>query len=414
MKLYTDLNQKLTPEQLALKEETHRFAREVLRPASVELDKLSPEEVIAEGSVYWDVWRQARQIGLHRQGLPEHLGGVTLDPVSSHIVTEELGWGSVDFAVGFGAGSMPFTFALLIGNERLINEVAIPFAEDTEGKLIGCWAITEPAHGSDVIMSLESGGRFRYDTKAFLDGDEWVIRGQKSAWVSNGTVATHALTFVSIDAGDGESGTGICVVPLDLPGISRGKPLNKLGQRALNQGEIFFDDVRIHRDYMMFRPDAEAEQASPVGEMILAAANSGMAVIFLGLARAALEEALAYCKDRVQGGKPICEHQLVQKKLFEMFTKVELARAYTRAVRDYNRATFPPQAQYSVAAKVYCTEMAFEVASDAIQLLGGYGLSKEMVIEKLFRDARAAMIEDGANEVLSLTAARSLIERYPT
>jgi alkylation response protein AidB-like acyl-CoA dehydrogenase len=204
------------------------------------------------------------------------------------------------------------------------------------------------------------------------------------------------------------AGSGVAIIPLNLPGVSRGKPLNKLGQRALNQGEIFFDNVRIPEHYMI----VQSAGYPFILDNILAGANAGMSALFTGVARAAFEEALAYCKERVQGGKPIAEHQLVQKKLFDMFIKVESARCLSRAALTYNATTSPPATQYSIAAKVYCTEAAFEVASDAIQLLGGYGLAKDLPVEKLFRDARASMIEDGTNEVLSLAGARKLIDSY--
>jgi alkylation response protein AidB-like acyl-CoA dehydrogenase len=297
------------------------------------------------------------------------------------------------------------------GNPDLIKDVVVPFAEDREAKYIGCWAITEPHHGSDSLLI--GTDQFQapdvgFECQARLDGDEWVINGQKSAWVSNGTIATHACTFLGLDRSKGMAGGGVAIIPLDLPGVTRGKPLDKLGQRALNQGEMFFDNVRLPKHYMIVQPAGYPF----IIDNILAGANAGMSAIFTGVARAAFEEALAYCKQRIQGGKPICEHQLVQKKLFEMFTKVESARALSRAAMTYNATTSPPATQYSIAAKVYCTQVAFEVASDAVQLFGGYGLAKELPVEKFFRDARASMIEDGTNEVLSLAGARMLIDSY--
>ena len=145
---------------------------------------------------------------------------------------------------------------------------------------------------------------------------------------------------------------------------------------------------------------------------MLAGANAYMGSAFTGLARAAFEEALVYTQNRVQGGVPISEHQLVQKKLFDMFVKVETSRQLSRATMLYNHGTFPPGTQYSISSKVYCTQAAFEVASEAIQLHGGYGLTKEMYVEKLFRDARASMIEDGSNDILSLTAAQKILDQY--
>ena len=408
---YTDLNKELTAEEQSIKEETHKFAAEVLRPASIQLDKLSPDEVIAEGSVHWDVFRKAYQQGYHSSGLPEHLGGANLSALAQHIHTEEMGWGSADFAISIGVSSFPFTFAAMSGNQDLIREVVIPFAEDREGKYIGCWAITEPHHGSDsLIVGTEQfhNPAAGFECQARLDGDEWVINGQKSAWVVNGTIATHACTFLGIDSSKGMTGGGVAIIPLGLPGVSKGRPLDKLGQRALNQGEMFFDNVRIPKSYMLAEPGGYPF----VIDSVLAGANAFMGAAFTGLARAAFEEALAYCKQRVQGAKPITEHQLVQKKLFDMFVKVESARALSRAALVYNSNTMPPATQYSIAAKVYCTQIAFEVASDAIQLFGGYGLAKELPVEKFFRDARASMIEDGTNEVLSLAGARKIIDSY--
>ncbi len=410
---YLDLNRDLTPEQVTLREQTQRFAREVLRPASVELDKLAdPQDVIREGSVFWDVFRHAYQQGRHTAWLPEAEGGTTLSPLENHIVHEETGWGSSEFAIGIAAAPMPFAFAAayarLTGNQTLMEEIVQPFVEDREARFVGCWAITEPQHGSDAI-SIGANAFQRpetaFDVSARADGDDWIISGQKSAWVSNGTIASHALLFLALDRSRGQAGSGVAVVPLVLPGVSKGAPLDKLGQRALNQGEIFFDDVRVPKHYMLVEPDAYTMTI----DNILAGANSIIGTIFTGLARAAFEEALGYAKERIQGGKPIADHQAVQLKLFDMFVKVQTARSLSRAAMEHNSRAQPPATQYAMAAKVFCTEAAYAVASDAVQLHGGYGLSKGMLVEKLFRDARAGTIADGANDVLSLVAARKLI-----
>ena len=417
MSTYLDLNPELTPTQIALKEETHRFAAEVTRPASIELDKLAdPEDVIKDGSVFWNVFRKYYELERHLAGMPEELGGANVRGLDSHVVAEEMGWGAADFAIGLGACGMPFAMGLmsaqLTGNKRLMDDIVTPFMKDREAKYIGCWAITEPQHGSDAaaagIPEYANNPSMSFDTRARRDGDDWVISGAKSAWVSNGTIATHAMVHFAVDRSKGMTSSGVAVVPLNLPGISRGKPLNKLGQRALNQGEVFFDEVRIPKDYVLVEP----EMYPFAGDLIVALANGGMGATFTGVARAAFEEAMTYCKQRVQGGKPICEHQLVQRKLFDMFIKVESARQLSRAVAIHNSVAMPPVSRYGIAAKVYCTQVAFEIASDALQLFGGYGLSKEFLIEKLFRDARAAMIEDGANDVLALTGAQKLIEAH--
>jgi alkylation response protein AidB-like acyl-CoA dehydrogenase len=413
--MYVELNKSVTPDQQALRDQMHRFAAEVIRPAAIELDKLTADEVIAPGSQLWDVLRQAYAQGYHTRGLPPQLGGAGLGPLESHILGEEMGWASAGLSISLGVTAFPFSFAAqaaaATGNKALLDEIVMPYVNDKEGKYIGCWAITEPDHGSDSLLF--GTDQFRdpeitFQVQARRDGDDWIINGQKSSWVSNGTIATHACTFLTIEPERGMDGGGVAVIPLDLPGVSKGPPLRKLGQRDLNQGEIFFDNVRIPKHYMLVEPAAYPA----IIDGILAGANAGMSTTFTGLARAAFEEALAYTRQRKQGGKLICEHQLVQDRLFQMFRKVEAARALSRAASIYNRSTMPPATEYSIAAKVQSTQTAFDVASDAIQLMGGYGLSTDFHAEKLFRDARASMIEDGANEVLGLAAARRIIDGY--
>ena len=167
---------------------------------------------------------------------------------------------------------------------------------------------------------------------------EYVINGQKAAWVSNGTIATHALTYLTLDPSKGMAGGGVAFIPLNLPGVSKGKPVDKMGQRALNQGSIHFANVRIPKRHMLF--DTGSYEA--ILQQTLVLTNGAMGAVFTGVARAAYEQALAYTKTRLQGGKPICEHQLVQKHLFDMFTKVETSRALSRAAMAYNATAQPP------------------------------------------------------------------------
>lgn len=158
------------------------------------------------------------------------------------------------------------------------------------------------------------------------------------------------------------------------------------------------------REFMLVEPDSYESML----DITLSTANAGMSAIFVGLARAAFEEALAYAKQRVQGGKTLFEHQMIKHKLFAMFMKIEAARALSRSAMIYNYNNTPPMIQYSIAAKVFATNTAFEVASEAVQIYGGNGVSREYVPEKFFRDARASMIEDGANDSLMITAAHHL------
>ncbi len=395
-----------------MKESVHTFCKEVLRPASLELDKIpDPEDVIKKDSIFWQAMKKAYGLGYHTAMIPQEHGGLGLGPLETHIFLEEMGWASAEFAIGIGASSFPFLAAANSMDEDLIESLVKPFTGDKEARYVGCWAITEPGHGSDSLMpgTVEFGDpTISFETMARRDGDDWVISGQKSSWVSNGIIATHALTFLTIDASRGMDGAGVAVVPLDLPGVSRGRSLDKMGQRSLNQGEIFFDGVRIPRKYMIVEPDGYPF----VINATLALANAAIGTMFTGVARAAYEEALEYSKVRIQGGKAICEHQWIQQKLFEMFTKVESARQLSRAAIVYNTETLPPALELSIASKVHCTRVAFEVAHDAVQLFGSYGLSKEYPIEKIFRDARASLIADGCNEVLALAGAKALLAKY--
>ena len=411
MDAYRELNVESPKEIESIKESVHRFARDILRPAAIALDRLSdPRDVISIDSPLRQVFKEAYQLGYHVAGLPSEMGGLGLRGLGMHVLIEELSWGGVDLALSLLCASFPFSAAAASGNPELYERFVKPYLADRAGSMIGCWAITEPHHGSDELMPGTPefhNPRVTGQVVARADGDSYLINGQKAAWVSNGTIATHAALYLTTDSRAGMAGGGIAFVPLNLPGVSKGKPLNKLGQRALNQGEIYFDNVRIPRDWMLTRSDGYELEL----ERTLTFANTAMATAFTGVARAAYEEALGYSRERVQGGRLICEHQLVQKHLFEMFSKVEACRALSRAVMIYNQTSAAPSLEHAIAAKTFCTQASFEVASEALQVFGGNGLSREYPIEKLFRDARAALIEDGTNDVLSLAGARHILSR---
>ena len=398
-----DLDLDLTDEEKSVRDTVHKFAAEVMRPAGEKLDALAdPADVIAPDSVLWDVFKKYRELGL--DDLEAGAGGSDLTPAQQvrmrSLIGEEMGWGDTGLSVSLGVSGFPKLVAQMSGNPELIERFSGP-------DVIGCWAITEPDHGSDMVdfdHKLSAGEASRPNCIARKDGDSFVISGQKAAWVSNGTIANAAALFCAVDLGDGPNGSGVFAVRLDEKGVSRGKPLDKIGQRPLNQGEIFFDELRVPAYSMVLGPEAYAIAA----DRVLCMANGGMGTSFVGLARAALELAIDYAKERVQGGVPIFAHQSVKARLFVMFRKVEAARALNRRVTLYNTLSPTPQIQYAIASKVTSTNTAFEVASEALQIFGGNGLTREYPIEKLLRDARASMIEDGCNEVLSLVGAERL------
>jgi len=381
-----------------------KFSMEVMRPAGIELDKMpKPEDVIAPDSVLWDVHRGFRELGFHSMQMPKKFGGMSgdVDPMADLLIMEQLGYADAGLAISLGVSSRTFQLAALFPHPDM-QQLAHDFCEDKKGKLIGCWAITEPDHGTDFVL----GGNKPQcgpSVKAVLKGDEYIINGEKSAWVSNGTIATHANLNVSIDPARGMQGQGLAILPLNLPGISRGKPLDKMGQRPLNQGSIIFEDVRVPKKYMVIPvPD----YINATDGRTLAEVNGGMAVYFAGLARAAFDEALRYSQERIQGDMPIFEHDVIKLKLMKMFAMTEAARAGARRMAMYNRKNRKsPSVAHAVASKCFSTETATFVASEAIQIFGGYGLAKEYPVEKMFRDARASMIEDGTNEALAIKAA---------
>lgn len=396
-----DLELGLSAEDAAVRDTARRFAAEVLRPAGRALDRLvDPAAVIAGDSELWRVLDAYRELGIARLYQDSEMEPVAKARLIA-IVNEELAWGDVGLAIATGLCSFHGPWVRQTGDRELIERFC-----DPEELTIGCWALTEPDHGSDAVMLSEPHFRdpaLRPNCVAVKDGGDYVIRGQKAAWVSNGSIADLAVLFCTVARDQGFAGGGAFCVPLDLPGVERGRPLDKLGQRSLNQGEIFFHDVRVPASYMAVGPEAYPMAL----EAMLGYANSGMAQLFVGLARAALDHGVAYAKERVQGGRPIFEHQSVRSRLFQMFMRLEAARALARRVAAFNAVNLP-QVQHAIAAKVFCTTTAFEVASAAVQIYGGNGLSREYPVEKLLRDARASMIEDGCNEVLGLIAATKL------
>lgn len=393
----------------ALKETTHTFARDVLRPLAMQIDQISdPAVALAPGSPFWEGLRQSYARGLHGLLIPKEAGGLGLAGLELHVVLEELSWGSVDFAASIVVAGFPFSAVATLGGPALVEELVKPFAADRNARSVGCWALTEPDHGSDqfwVDTPQAHDPKMSGQVTARPDRDQYVLNGRKASWISNGTIATHALVYLNLDPSKGVSGGGVAFVPLDLPGVVKEPPLDKLGQRALNQGGFIFNDVRIPKRYLL----ADDSIYEAVLRTTLVATNAAMGALFTGVARAACEEALAYCKTRRQGGKSLAEHQLVQKRLFDMFMKVSAARALSRAAMVRNQAGGAPALEYAIAAKIFCTQAAFEVADSAVQLLGGRGLVKGCLVEKLFRDARASLIEDGSNDILALIGAGRIL-----
>jgi alkylation response protein AidB-like acyl-CoA dehydrogenase len=397
----------ITDEHAAIWKTTKEFVTNVWRPADIELDQMSdPEDVIAEGSVLWDVVRKSHQLGYHALGFPRAYGGGELDPLGGALVGEAFGWASPGLGTSVGVSAFPFMLCMF-SPESELQDYARKFCADTEGKMMGCWANMEPDHGSDWLLEEFDKPACAPNVTATLDGDHYILNGQKAQWVSNGTIAKYASMNVVFDWAKGK--LGIAFVPLDLPGISRGKPLNKLGKRAMNQGEIFFDDVKLPKQYMVA---SDPESYRMISDTLLCTANCQMGNLYVGVTLSAFEEALAYAKKRIQGGKPIIEHHNIKLKLCEMFTQLEASRSLARRVQVYNMEMMnqkkPPAIHYAAISKTFCTETAFRVAHEAMQIHGGNGISKDFLIEKIFRDARMSLIEDCTSDILSIHAMNQL------
>lgn len=409
---FMELDLNLTKEDLMLKKNANEFARKVMRPIARQLDEMTPEQVIAKDSPFWTFMKKGYELGYHAILIPEAYGGMDLTGLQQAIIYEELAWGSVGLTIALGVSSFPAFGAAMVPEEAMIDEILVPFCENRDATFIGCWGITEPDHGSDTLMPFFptfSDPNIPSQCTATEDGDYYIMNGQKSAWVSNGTIATHCAMFCQIDASMGHAGGGIFAMPLDLPGVKKGAPLNKIGQRDLNQGEIYFDNVKVPKRFLIAGPEAY----EALLEIVLSSTTSLMGVFGTGVARAAFEEALAYAKTRVQGGKRLVDYPTIQTKLFHMQRQVETSRLISRAAFVYNTNTSTPAEEYSIMAKVHGTQAAFDVANEAIQIFGGNGLTKEYLIEKLFRDARAMLIEDGSNDTLAIAAGHKIVENYP-
>ena len=410
---FFDYDLSLGDEQREIQKAARTFAAEVLRPAGIALDRLSGCEVSAPGSPLFDVLRQASELGYTRLLGPEALGGLGLSPLTAALVLEELAWGNLGLAAVFFLAGTPAQVALLSGNSEAIEAIAVPYFRSSDGSLRGCWAITEPDHGSDTlgVMRPELVVKAPGQVVARREGDGWVIRGQKSAWVSNGPIATHAMLNVHLEPAAGLDRGGVCLLSLDLPGVTHGPALEKHGARSLPQGELFFDDVHVPRWAMVVEPDAYPAYM----ENHLASFNAGVGVVATGLARAAFDAALAYTRERVQGGRPIAEHQSVRARLFRMFQLVQACRTLARGVWTSNLTLLETSGrmrlEHSIASKVFCTQAAHEVATLAVQLHGGNGLTREYPVEMFLRDATALTVADGENAYLSQIGAGILVER---
>ena len=191
---YLELDLNLTEEDIALRRAAHKFAREVMRPIAKQLDEMTPEQVIAKESPLWDFMKKAYELGYHTILIPESYGGMNLTSLQQMLIFEELSWGSAGLATLIAVAAFPAFVASMVPEDEIVEKIIVPFCECRDGSIRGCWAITEPDHGSDTLIPGHPSFRdpaIKASCRATLDEDEWVISGQKSSWVSGATIATH-------------------------------------------------------------------------------------------------------------------------------------------------------------------------------------------------------------------------------
>lgn len=387
-----------TAEQIEIQQLARTFAREVIRPAETRLDRIANPDEVNASPMFRDVIAQAFDLGFGKMAIREEFGGMGLDPLTTALVWEELATGGVGItATLLAAPVAPLFISVLVPHRTdLIDKFVRPYCEDNTGQHITAWGSSEGNIGSDGSNYYDLG--VHHGTRATRDGSDWVLRGEKSSFVSNGGIASLFLVFACEDPSKGIPGSGVFLVPYG-PGVERGKALDKVGMRALNQAAVSFDDARIPGDHELVPP---GDSYPMIHNAIKTVGNIGVGYLAVGLMRAAYEEALDYAKERVQFGRPIIQHQAIGFRLFECFQAIEAARGLLWKA-SWTLAHQPlGDLRLSAAARVFATNMAMKHTVEMIQVLGGYGISKEYALEKYMRDAKLLQIMDATNEIMSI------------
>jgi acyl-CoA dehydrogenase len=377
----------LTPEQQEIQHWARDFARRHIAPRALALDK-DPDSPLRD-----ELLREAAHAGILGASLPEFLGGSGHDPFTGVLATEEFAAACAGCTVLFGATMLGLTPILLCGDPTPVARFVPPLAESwqTDSPKLAALAATEPDAGSDFIMG-HSAARIR--TRVVRDGDGYRITGRK-VFISNGSIASLVTVFASHNpSGSIREGMSCFAVPTTAAGFSVGQVFDKMGQRACPAAELIFDDVWVPQDHRL----GEEGTAWALNRLIMSVTRTPVAAIALGIARAAYEKALQYAEVRVQGGKPIVRHQAMQVMLADMAIRVEAARCLVwKAARAI--AAGEPSLKLSSMAKAFASDAAVANATDAIQILGGYGYMHEYGVEKLLRDAKLTQIYEGTNQI---------------
>jgi len=372
----------LTDEQKDLREMAHNFAEKEMRKVAWEYDK--------DGTWPQEVIEKAWEVGLMNTHTPEQYGGPGLDYLSGCLIEEELGWGCSGIGTSLAANGLASAPVALGGSEEIKKEF---LGMLTEAPKLASFCLTEPDAGSDV-----SGMK----TTAVKQGDKWVINGSK-CFITNGQYADWYTVYAKTDKEAGHRGISAFVVPRD-DSIVIDKKEDKLGQRASNTATVTFNETEIPEGNLL----GEENKGFKLAMMTLDRTRPGVAAMATGIARSAFEFACEYSKERVQFGVPIAMHQAVSFMIADMATKIEAARLLTwqSAARLDNGLRNTLEASH---AKRFAADSAMEVATDAVQVYGGYGFIKEYPVEKIMRDAKIMQLYEGTSQIQRLVIAKEVL-----
>jgi acyl-CoA dehydrogenase len=377
----------LTDDQRALQDAAHKFAAEVMRPKAGHYDETAELPV--------EILKQAFELGLFNMTIPESLGGVGLSHLNQTLAVEELAWGCPAMATSIVANDLALLPLHLAANAEQQDRLVRPF---TERFKFTSFCLTEPNAGSDVAGMA---------TTAQRDGDHYRLNGAK-CFITNGGYAEQYTVFASLDRSQRHKSIGCFVVDAaggPPPGLTVGKHENKMGQRASNTVALTFEDVRVP----VANRIGEEGDGFRIAMETLDNSRPLTAIMAVGLARAAMEHALDYSKNRKQFGKPVSDFQAVQFLLADMAKDIQAARLLT-----YQSAWLLDENQkntlVSSYAKSFAADMAMRVATDAVQVFGGYGYIREYPVEKLMRDAKLIQIYEGTSQIQRVVIARELLK----
>jgi alkylation response protein AidB-like acyl-CoA dehydrogenase len=376
------------PEVRAFQMAVREFAREEVAPRALELDQEAHDHFA------WDLVKKGHALGLTRAMLPRDHGGLGVGVVGVCVAMEELAAACPGVALIFGATMLAQAPILLSGDPELQSRFLPLFSG--EEAVLACNAVCEEASGTDLVIPQNA--QFATDISTLRhEGDEYVLNGHKRV-ITNAAVATFSSVFATLEGKAADEGLTCIMVPLDSPGVTRGPVADKMGYRACLGSELFFEDVRVPAENVVGEPGGGLDILVAQGNM----ARSSVAAVSTGVARHALETAVEFCGQRVQGGAPLRAHQMTARKLAEMTAKVDAARLlYLKSANKVDNELPAPEYEPAVA-KFFADRIAMEVASDAVSLMGSRGYIREFGMEKVLRDSYGARIYEGTPEALAL------------